>query len=121
MGARASTRLRYAQLRSNRRPRGVLSKQHEEAVDRHYLDDLLYTHGGDARTGPDHVPVRNNIVAAFEGYGLSIELQPFECEGTICYNVIATQVGLVHPEVYYIKMGPITTRRATPAQRAMNS
>lgn len=71
----------------------------------HYLDDLLYTHDGnnrDALGGPQKGPARDNIVATFENLGLEVEIEPFVYSGTTCYNVIATQVGTVHPDAYYV-------------------
>jgi len=71
----------------------------------HYLGDMLYTHDGNNRealTGPDHAPARDNIVAAFESYGLAVELQSFTHETTICQNVIATQLGTAHPDSCYV-------------------
>jgi parallel beta-helix repeat protein len=71
----------------------------------HYLDDLLYTHNGNNRnalTGPDKGPARANIVATLESFGLEVELEPFTYQGTTCYNVIATQLGTVYPDAYYV-------------------
>ncbi|HVP11760.1 MAG TPA: M28 family peptidase, partial [Phycisphaerae bacterium] len=72
---------------------------------RHYLDDLLYTHDGDNRdalSGPEHQLARDNIVAAFESFGLPIEMESFTYQDTTCYNVVATQVGTVHPDAYFV-------------------
>jgi hypothetical protein len=71
----------------------------------YYLNNLLYTHDGDNRgtwpKGPEHDPARDNIVATFQSFGLSVELQ--EIDGwPSYYNVVATQVGAVYPDSYYV-------------------
>jgi len=71
---------------------------------RHYLDDLLYTHNGDNRdglSGPDHDPARSNIFATLQSFGLTVELHEFSADGPH-YNVVATQVGTVYPDSYYV-------------------
>jgi hypothetical protein len=71
----------------------------------YYLDERLYTHDGDNRgtwpKGPEHGPARDNMVATFQDFGLSVELQ--EVDGwPSYYNVVATQWGSVHPDSYYV-------------------
>ncbi|MHC4696310.1 MAG: M28 family metallopeptidase [Planctomycetota bacterium] len=75
----------------------------DEFTYRHYLDDLLYTHDGDHRYfWPKHDLARDNIVATFESFGLSVELHPFTAYGMEYYNVVATQLGEFYPEEYFV-------------------
>jgi hypothetical protein len=75
-----------------------------ESSYRHYLDDMLYTHDGDARglLGPEHDLARDNIEMLFNSFGLSVELHPFEYYGQTYYNVIATKTGTLYPDQEYI-------------------
>jgi hypothetical protein len=74
---------------------------------RYYLNGRLYTHDGESRGtewfefGPEHDPARDNIAATFQGFGLSVELQDIFGDG-VYHNVIATQVGTVYPDSYYV-------------------
>jgi hypothetical protein len=73
------------------------------ATYRYFLDDELYTHAGDNRGyGAQHDLARANIFAAMEGYGLSVQLEPFVYNSQTYYNVVGTKVGTVHPEQEYI-------------------
>ncbi|MHC5003339.1 MAG: M28 family peptidase [Planctomycetota bacterium] len=66
---------------------------------RHYLEDLLYTHLGDNRGfGPEHDLARANIRGVLSNFGLTVEFEPFQYNGTTYYNVVATQPGIDHPE-----------------------
>jgi hypothetical protein len=71
----------------------------------YYLNNLLYTHDGDNRgtqpKGPEHDLARDNIVATFQYFGLSVELQGID-GWPWYYNVVATQVGAVYPDSYYV-------------------
>jgi hypothetical protein len=72
---------------------------------RHYLDDLLYTHDGDDRdgmTGPQHDPARNEIVTVFQDLNLEVELHSFAYGGGTHYNVVATQIGTMYPDAYFV-------------------
>ena len=77
------------------------------ATYRYYLDGRLYTHDGDDRGtewfgfGPEHDLARDNIAATFQGFGLSVELQGIDVDG-LYYNVVATQLGTVYPDSYYV-------------------
>ena len=71
---------------------------------RHYLDDLLYTHYGndrDGESGADHDAARSNIFTTLQSLGLSVELQEFTSSGPH-YNVVATQLGTLYPNSYYV-------------------
>lgn len=71
----------------------------------HILDDLLYTHDGNNRyapDGPDHDPARANILVTFESFGLPVVEEGFEYSGSPGYNVIATQVGTLYPDSYFL-------------------
>jgi len=78
------------------------------ATYRYYLDGPLYTHDGDDRgawwsvKGEEHDPARDNIVAIFQSYGLSVELQEIDVWPLYWHNVIATQLGSVYPDSYYV-------------------
>jgi hypothetical protein len=68
------------------------------------MDNWLFTHVGDSRgapSGADHDPARDNILALFQSYGLTAELEPFSgyYSGE---NVVATKLGTVHPDQIYI-------------------
>jgi hypothetical protein len=71
---------------------------------RHYHQDELFTHDGDDRGvgGADHHPARDNILAAFQSFGLAAELHTFSAWGVTGYNVVATQVGTAYPDVQYV-------------------
>jgi hypothetical protein len=62
---------------------------------RHYLDDVLYTHMGDnrGREGVEHNLCRDNVEAAFKGFGLDAQLDPFWYYGTF-YNVVDDASGV---------------------------
>lgn len=64
------------------------------------MDEWLYTHDGDSRgsSGAEHDLARDNILALFQSYGLSAELEAFSSGE----NVVATQVGTVYPDEEYI-------------------
>jgi hypothetical protein len=65
----------------------------------HYLEDLLYTHLGDDRGyGPEHDLARENIETTMRGFGLAVELEPFEYDTVVYYNVVATQPGAEIPD-----------------------
>ena len=71
----------------------------------HYLSDLLYTHNGDNRdalTGPNHTAARDNIRAVLTGFGLVVQMESFSYSGATCTNVVATQLGTVHPDACFI-------------------
>jgi hypothetical protein len=73
----------------------------------YYLSGRLYAHDGDNRyagcpqgQGPQHDLARENIVAALANCGLNVELE--EIEDSSQYNVVATQLGTLYPDSYYI-------------------
>jgi len=71
----------------------------------HYLADLLYTHDGnnrDALSGPNKASARSNIVTTLGALGLNVEVESFSYLGVTCHNVIATQLGTVHPDAYHV-------------------
>jgi hypothetical protein len=74
------------------------------ATYQHYLDDLLYTHDGNNRGSgePDHIAARANIVTTFGSFGLQVEVESFTTDYGDGYNVVATQVGTLHPDSYYV-------------------
>ncbi len=69
-----------------------------------YLDNELYTHDGNDRgvDGPDHDPARDSIALRLQTFGLQVELHEFWAWDYQGYNVVATQLGTVHPEAQYI-------------------
>ena len=69
-----------------------------------YLDNSLLTHDGNNNNwdGPDHDPARDNIQAIFASFGLQAELESFVRSGREGENVVATQVGILHPETQYV-------------------
>lgn len=73
---------------------------------REILDHWLYTHDGDDRGfGPQHDMARDNIIALFTAYGLTVTLESFEYpeeSGDIYYNVVGTKVGTVYPMEEFI-------------------
>jgi hypothetical protein len=79
------------------------------ATYQYYLDHKLYTHNFDVRSagwwygglGPEHDPARDNILEIFQSLGLSAELEPIDAEGEF-YNVVATQLGTVYLDSYYV-------------------
>ncbi len=83
--------------------------QVSEASYRYFLGDtagepgILFTHTGDNRGyGADHDPARTNIFNELQGFGLSVELDPFTYSSTTYYNVVATQTGTLYPSQIYI-------------------
>lgn len=76
------------------------AEQVSAAIYQDYMNLYLYTHTGHNRgvNGPHHDPARDNIVALFESYGLSTELDYFSGGE----NVVATQLGTLYPERIYI-------------------
>jgi hypothetical protein len=84
----------------------VIAGQISQSSYTNYLDNLLYTHDGDNRdalSGPDHGPARAAIVAAFQSFpGLTVQQEPFTYSLGTHYNVVATQVGTLHPAQYYV-------------------
>lgn len=85
----------------------AVSAQIDVPTYQHYLSDLLFTHDGMSRgrTGAQHDPARNNIVATFQSFGLTVELFPFTYSGVTYYNVIATKPGIVRPSEIYVVGG----------------
>jgi len=86
-------------------PGQIIANKISPSSYRHYLDDLLYTHDGDNRdavSGPEHDPARSNIVTVLQGFGLQVELHAFTYNSATHYNVVATQLGSVHPDAQYI-------------------
>lgn len=81
-----------------------IADQIDQANYRHILEDLLFTHTGDNRGAgsPQHLAARENIEAEFASYGLPVELHVFQIAGRDWANVVATQVGTVHPDALYI-------------------
>jgi hypothetical protein len=64
---------------------------------------ILYAHDGyDRRYSASHDLARANIVAKFQQYGLSVELDPFTYNSTTYYNVVATKLGNSFPDEEYI-------------------
>jgi hypothetical protein len=86
---------------------GQVAERISAATYRYYLDGRLYTHDGNDRgttegfIGPEHDPARDNILAIFQELGLSAELQTIDLNGGGC-NVVATQLGSVYPDSYYV-------------------
>ncbi len=67
------------------------------------MDDWLYTHDGHNRGyGVHHDLARNNIQSLFTSYGWSVELHPFQYQGSTYYNVVATRLGATTPGHIYI-------------------
>ncbi len=91
-------------------PGEAAADQVTEASYRYFLGDnegvegILYTHPGDdrGRFGQEHDWARANIVEAFEGFGLSVDLEPFIYSSTTYYNVVATKLGTVYPDQIYV-------------------
>ena len=69
-----------------------------------FLNDDLYTHQGDNRgpSGADHDPARDNILAIFQSYGLSAQLESFSYGGYTGENVVATLTGSVYPSQQWV-------------------
>ena len=62
-------------------------------------EGILFTHAGNNRGfGADHDPARDNILAAFQGFGLETELHPFTYQSYTYYNVVGTMTGTVYPD-----------------------
>ncbi|MHC4947074.1 MAG: M28 family metallopeptidase [Planctomycetota bacterium] len=77
--------------------------QVNEAMYRHYLDNLLYTHPGDDRGfGPEHDLAMLNIHDTFESFGLTVTYHPFLYASTTYYNVVAVKQGTTYPDDIYI-------------------
>jgi len=69
-----------------------------------FLRDWLYTRTGHNRgpAGAQHDLARDNIVALFQSYGLSTQLEAFTYNSGTWYNVVATQTGTAYPSRVYI-------------------
>ena len=69
-----------------------------------FLANWLYTRTGHSRgpSGAQHDPARDHILALFQSYGLSAQLEPFVYSGRDGENVVATQVGTLYPNRVYI-------------------
>ncbi len=68
-----------------------------------YLTDTLYTRYGDDRGfGAAHDLARTNIFNAFQAFNLAPYLDAFTYGGNTYYNVVATRLGSVYPNRYYI-------------------
>lgn len=74
---------------------------------RHFLDDRLYAHDGQARTpfSPFHDQARQNIFDDLAGFGLDVRLDPVVWQNNTFYNVVGVQPGVVYPERIYIVAG----------------
>ncbi len=82
-----------------------VASQVDVASYQNFLDNELFTHDGDDRGaggGADHDAARDNILAAFQSFGLTAELQYFSYWGYAGYNVVATQLGTVYPDAQYV-------------------
>ena len=74
-----------------------------EATYTNYLRDSLYTHTGDNRGfGTQHDLAQANIYNAFQSYGLTTTLDPFQYNSSTYYNVVAVQLGTARPNDIYI-------------------
>lgn len=68
-----------------------------------YLQNDLYTHDGDERClGPQHDVAQQQIQRLFEGFGLTVNLHPFEYDGATCYNVVGVHCGVSCPDEIYV-------------------
>lgn len=81
-----------------------VANQIDQAVYRHYHQDLLFTHlGDDRRAGsPQQGQARTNISSEFASFGLTVELHAFHMQGRDGVNVIATQTGTLDPDALFI-------------------
>ena len=69
----------------------------------YYMTDLLYTHLGDNRGfGAQHDLAQANIYSAFQSYGLTTTLDPFQYNSGTYYNVVGVQLGMTRPSDIYI-------------------
>lgn len=102
-GAAASV-LAVVGLASATPPADVIVAEVDPSTYQHYHQDLLYTYLGDNRGfGPEHDLARENIFNELSDQPhLSVELDPFQYNGTTYYNVVATQTGTDFPDEIYV-------------------
>ena len=77
----------------------------EVSVDsyRAFLDNDLYAHGGaDRHYGFEHFLAREQILARFQGFGLTAGLEPFWYNSGLDHNVVGILPGAICPGEIYI-------------------